>query len=453
MTKTVIFSFFSLALIQLSSAVEPLPISKNYWKSDAFLKSFNGSYRVNAKVEPYLETKERELLVSIQALMAKGDRKGALKKLQASKLAKSSASVMFNIGNVAFELGDLELSKTSYLAAIKKFPNYLRAHQNLAVVYLRDEKKGLNDAYKHLLEAVKLGGANASLLGMLGNCHLQKENYGAAMLAFKNAQLTEPETLEWKVGEAECHRAIGDFEAALRIFKNITLTQKYEPQYEFILADLYERLERYEDAITVYELLRRKGSLDAEGKARLGKLQLMEGSRSLGADLLREILKEGELKEAGTIFDLLEYTILLDDIPLAEELYKLLDIKDFKKDEYGFKFMGAWIGLKSDRKDEAAKVMEQVIAKNPLDGQALYLLAQYEEDRGAKDKALLLYAQAVKGSGGNKFTAMRAQARLLVDMKRYKEALKILSIFKRVDGYQETLEYIKAVEALYEASK
>ncbi len=453
MNKTIILSFFSLALVLVSGAADPLPLSKNYWKSEAFLKSFNGSYRVNAKVEPHLETKERELLVSIQSLMAKGERKDALKKLQASDLAKTSASVMFNIGNVAFELGELDLAEKSYVLALEKFPSYLRAHQNLAMIYLRDDEKGIENAYKHLLEAVKLGGSNASLLGMLGNCHLQKENYGAAMLAFKNAQLTEPDVLEWQVGEAECYRATGDFEDALRIFKSITLSQGYDSSYEFVMADLYERLERYDEAITVYELLRRKGSLSGEYKAHLGKLQLSEGSRSLGAELLREVLKKGELKDVGTIFELLEHTILSDELVLADELYSLLDTQVLKKEEYRYRFIGAWIGLNFDKKVESAKVLAELIKIDPLDAHALFLLAQYEEELEAKGKALLFYAQAAKGEGRYKLYALRAKGKLLVSMKRYEEALKVLNLSKLHDGSDETLKYIKAVEALYEASK
>ncbi|MBT8043383.1 MAG: hypothetical protein KJO79_00410, partial [Verrucomicrobiae bacterium] len=77
-------------MISTVGAAEPLPLSKDYWKDEAFLKSFNGSYRINAQIEPTVTTAERGLLVSIQSLMAEGKRKEALAKLTASPLAKSS---------------------------------------------------------------------------------------------------------------------------------------------------------------------------------------------------------------------------------------------------------------------------------------------------------------------------------------------------------------------------
>lgn len=66
------------------SAIEPLPLSTSYWKSPAFLKQFNGSYRIEARIEPSVTTEERALLVKVQELMIKGERKSALALLEKS---------------------------------------------------------------------------------------------------------------------------------------------------------------------------------------------------------------------------------------------------------------------------------------------------------------------------------------------------------------------------------
>ena len=48
MKYTLTFSLLSMLAICSSQAADPLPVSKDYWKSDAFRKAFNGSYRINA---------------------------------------------------------------------------------------------------------------------------------------------------------------------------------------------------------------------------------------------------------------------------------------------------------------------------------------------------------------------------------------------------------------------
>ena len=146
-------SLIFLTTTIFTQAADPLPVSKDYWKSDSFRKSFNASYRINARVEPFVDTKERELLVEVQELMAKEQRTNALKKLTSSSLIKTSAAIMFNAGNLAYESGDLKVAEAQFLAAIKKFPTFLRAHQNLAVVYTQEN--AYDKAYPHLLEAVR----------------------------------------------------------------------------------------------------------------------------------------------------------------------------------------------------------------------------------------------------------------------------------------------------------
>ena len=132
-----------------------MPLSKDYWKDEAFLKSFNGSYRINARIEPAVTTSERGLLVSIQQLMAGGKRKEALAKLKASPLMKSSAAIAFNAGNIEFELGNLKEAAGHYQAALKIFPSFRRAHRNMGFVYARQDD--WDKALVSLSEAIRLG--------------------------------------------------------------------------------------------------------------------------------------------------------------------------------------------------------------------------------------------------------------------------------------------------------
>ena len=133
-------SVLSVMLVTALGAAEPLPLSEDYWKDEAFLKSFNGSYRINARIEPTVSTEERGLLVSIQKLMADGKREEALAKLKESPLIKTSAAMAFNAGNIEFELGKLKEAAAHYESALKIFPSFRRAHRNLGMVYARENE-------------------------------------------------------------------------------------------------------------------------------------------------------------------------------------------------------------------------------------------------------------------------------------------------------------------------
>ena len=142
----------SLLVIGYSSseAAEPLPLTSSYWRDASFQKSFNGSYRIEARIEPSVSTEERGLLVEVQGLMEKGERKSALSKVKGSALTAKSAALKFNLGNLRFEEGELEESIKAYEEALKMYPSFRRAHRNLAMAQVR--KGELKEALEHLME-------------------------------------------------------------------------------------------------------------------------------------------------------------------------------------------------------------------------------------------------------------------------------------------------------------
>ena len=469
--KKIILSSLILSTL-LADGADPLPVSKDYWKSSAFRKTFNGSYRINGRIEPFVDTKERVLLVSVESLMANGDRAGALKKLKANSLIGTSAAVMFNAGNFAFEIGDLAEAKKYYLAAIKKFPTFLRAHQNLAYVYARESD--YEKAFPSLLEVIKLGSQDGSVMGLLGYCYQQKENYTSALQAFKNAQLTEPENLEWKVGEAFCYDSLGDDAKALNLYEALVKEKPKNVQYKLLLINLYQKTGKNGEAIVNLELLRRQKQLDPAGIFQLGALHFSDGSSEIGANIVREILKSDEFTEVNLALNAVDYSIQRGDFKLALEFHGLMKSELFKKlpseakitSERRYQRQEAQILMSKALETEGAEQAEQVskgvsslkklILSNPLDSDSLFLLAQYEADHQHQELAVLHYEQASKGVGKWKNLSILERGKLLVKMMRYDEALKDL---KEYQAYGEGLQleqlqvYIEAVEKLAQASQ
>tara|TARA_B110000879_G_scaffold64355_1_gene90547 strand:+ start:887 stop:2254 length:1368 start_codon:yes stop_codon:yes gene_type:complete len=452
----IIIGFFLMSLLG-SNAAEPLPLSNDYWKSDAFREAFNGSYRINARIEPFVDTKERELLVAVQAMMAKGERKAALAKLTASTLSNSSAAVMFNIGNIAFELGDLELAMTHYSSAIKIFPTFLRAQQNLAFVHAREGD--YDEAFPHLLEVIKLGSQDGSVMGLLGYCYQQKGNFTSALQAFKNAQLTEPDNLEWKIGEAYCYDALGDNGKALNLYQFIVKQKPDEEQYMFLLINLYQRMGAPEEAIVNLELLRRKGSLDIPNKILLGALHLNEGSSVIGAEVIREVMKSDRLTDGNIAMNAVGFAIGNNKLDLAAEFHRLIKPDLVKKLTFSnrYKRQQAQIMILQNKDLETAvELLTGLIENDPLDADSLYLLAQYEASHELENEALLHYQQAHVGNGKKKNASLLERGKLLVKLQRYQEALKDLTAYyKSAEGIQleQLRSYISAVKNLQKSSQ
>jgi tetratricopeptide (TPR) repeat protein len=214
-------------------AADPLPLSGEYWKDPAFLKSFNGSYRIEARIEPPVTSEERGLLVEIQSLMAAEKRDAALQKLASSNLTAKSPALTFNLGNLYFETGETEKAITAYRSALKDYPSFRRSHQNLALALVRQEK--LPEALEHLTEAIRLGDSSGSTFGLLGYCRLARQEYASALQAYRTAQITEPDVADWKAGMAHCLQQTGAEQEAIALLDEVIAARPTESSYSTCL--------------------------------------------------------------------------------------------------------------------------------------------------------------------------------------------------------------------------
>lgn len=87
------------------------------------------------KVEKALEEAER--------LRREGHyREGIELLIDALKYGQEKAKIYFRLGNLYFDLGDLERAEYSYKRAIEHDPEHVNAHHNLSVVYRRQGRIG-----------------------------------------------------------------------------------------------------------------------------------------------------------------------------------------------------------------------------------------------------------------------------------------------------------------------
>jgi tetratricopeptide (TPR) repeat protein len=444
------------------AAVEPLPLSQQYWKDEAFLKSFNGSYRINARIEPSVGSEERALLVSIQKLMADGKREDALKKLQASPLVKTSAAVAFNEGNLLFELGQLKKSAESYQRAIRQFPNFRRAHRNLGFVFAREND--WENAMPELEESIRLGDMDAATLGQLAYGRLQKEQYASALQAYRLAQLTQPESIDWKAGVAQCLQYLQRNEEALALMDEVIKARPEEASYYLLQASILLSMDKNDGAIVNLELVRRlrsgnESKLDAENHLLLAILHLRSGSVKLARPLMLSALAMSPKPPVVAALNALEFTTQLRNWKLAKDFAKAMEtaypeaeIKDvqlFQKRQR----LGALIDIDSgDNPERGAKVLGDLIQKDPLDGASLILLARYRSSEKRLQEAEMLLQQAIRIEGFA-YEAQVDLAKLYVSSARYRDAISLLDKALQLTPSDALKAYREAVLKLAEASE
>lgn len=448
-------SVISALLVSSLVAAEPLPLSKSYWKDEAFLKSFNGSYRINARIEPAVTTPERGLLVSIQPLMAAGKRKEALAKLKSSALIKSSAAITFNAGNIQFELGELESAAEFYQRALKIFPSFRRAHRNLGFAYARTDV--WEKAMPALEEAIKLGDQDGATYGQLAYGRMQKDQYASALQAYRLAQITQPESIDWKAGVAQCLQHLQRNEEALALIEEVITARPKEVSYYLLQSSIQLSMDRIDDAMTNLELVRRLGKLDAENHLLLANLHLRSGSSKLARPVMLAAIGMDEKPPLTAALNVLEFITQTQDWKLAREFADAIaeawpEVKDSKL-AHKQKRLRALIDIDSGESPKrGAGVLAELIGNDPLDAASLILLARYRITEKRYQEAEMLLQQAARIEG-HEYQARLELAKLHVATHRYDDALKELKLVLKIRSTDSVQSYRDAIEMLAEAAR
>jgi len=432
-----------LFLLSTATAVfsaEPLPLSTAYWKDPAFLKSFNGSYRIEARIEPNVTTEERGLLVEVQTLMAAGNRFGALEKIRFSPLTEKSPALTFNLANLLFETGENEKAVAAYESALKEYPSFRRAHRNLALALVRDNK--LPEALDHLTEAIRLGDAEGSTYGLLGYCRLARKEFASALQAYRIAQVTEPDVAEWKAGVAQCLQETGGKEEAVALLDEVIALRPLEASYAVLLANIHLDLDRPDSAAKALELPYRLGILPPDPTLILADLHL----RADRADAAKAVTDAAFAKETkpstGAILRLINTASSQGNWPFAKDLLAKAETPEPSRP---MNLAKARYLIDSEEDHAAgAKLLEKLVSEDPTDGTALLALAKHHADTGQPGSAELLLERATADTL-SAYEAHIELVRLLVAQSRYAEALKSTDAALALNPTEQLKNYRKAL--------
>jgi len=438
--------------------VEPLPLSTSYWRDPAFLKAFNGSYRIEARIEPTVTSEERGLLVEVQELMAKDDRAGAIRKLEGSELTGKSPALTFNLANLQFEEGELEKAIAGYRKAIDEMPSFRRAQRNLAVALVR--KNDLEAALPHLLEAIRLGDADGATYGLLGYCRLQRGEWASALQAYRLAQLSEPDAVDWLAGIAQCLQNLDAREEAVALLDEVVRKRPKESSYAVLRATILLDLDRSTEAVEALELPYRLGTLSPDASLLLADLHLRDGRAAAARERMRAAFahEESVKPDVSRVASLAATALHLGEWEIASEALALAARRDGEPNPNVLRLLEARLLIESGGDADAGVViLRELISSDPSDPRPLLALARHlaapaHASMEAFGEAELLLERAAAHVDAEAEARLEL-ARLHLRAKRYDEAVEAVERALAVDPRDEIRQYRDSIVALAEAAR
>jgi tetratricopeptide (TPR) repeat protein len=419
------------------------------WRDPAFQRQFLGSYGVQAEVEPRVTTMEREEMEKVAALMAT---RGGLDKARAylSQAIKptDTAAFDFTLGSICFQQEQLNAAAQWYRKAIAKFPSFLRAHKNLGIVNVRLGE--YEEAVGSLTRAIELGVRDGVTLGLLGHAYLMTGQAASAELAYREAVLLQPAILDWKMGLARCLFKLRKFEEAAALCEELIARQPDRPELWLLQANAFLGLKDTASAAGNYEYLEALGKAPPQALNALGDIQLNDGYADLAAeayakaleresepDLARGLRNVEALAARGATAEARDLVERLKRAP-AERFTPELRKRQLKVE-------ARLAAAEGPGNPEAARILQEIVDLDPLDGEALILLGQHHAAKGELEKAIFHFERAA-GIAAHEAEACLRHAQSLVRAGRYAAAVPLLKRTQELRPRDDIARYLEQVE-------
>ena len=421
---------------------------QDFWSDPEFQKQFLGSYGVLSELEPRLSAVEKQQLEKIIPLLST-DTPAAKKALEKAATPQASALFDFTLGNLAFQAGNMAEARQRFSTAVGKFPNFRRAHKNLALVEARSEQ--YEAAIREFSRVIDLGGGDAITYGLVGHAYLATSQFLSGESAFRSAALLQPESLDWKMGLLQCLLRQQKFPETVALADELLKKMPERADLWLMQAGALAGMGEPRKAAENYEIVRRMGKASVGNLNALGDLYAHEGLWVLSEGAYREaldkdpgqpvqrplrnlevLLQGGATEQAMNYLGAIRATFGKNLQP--EETKKLLRLE-------------ARLSAAQGKGEDASRALEAIVALDPMDGEALLLLGQQYSQSNDTERAIFCYERAESLEPFEAEARLR-HARILATQGRYREAVPLLKRVQEIKPRDDVARYLEQVEKL-----
>jgi tetratricopeptide (TPR) repeat protein len=435
---------------QRPSGSSPLSASElAIWNDPDFKKRFAESYIAETEIEPRVTAVERERMMDVLDHISSDRMDKAVALLEKHRGEVASAVFDFTLANVYFQQERNDEASAAYRIAVEKYPRFRRAWRNLGLIHVR--QGDFESAARALSRVIELGGGDAVTYGLLGYAYTNIENNLSAESAYRMATLLDPDTTDWKMGLARSFFKQERFADAAALCGNLIAEQPDRADLWLLQANAFIGLKQPLRAAENFELVDRLGKSTADSLNMLGDIYVNEEIYELAVNAY---IRAMEMNPEDNPRRVIRAAKVLTARGALGESHRLIETVESLKgdgleieDRKDLLRLRARLAVAEGAGDEEARVLEEIVQLDPLDGEALILLGQYSNRSGDHEKAVFYYERAA-GIEAYEADAKVRHAQLLVGQGKYAEALPLLrraQTLKPRDNIQEYLEQVERV--------
>lgn len=424
------------------------------WRDPVFQKQFVGGYGINSEIEPRVTPEEVKTLEKIRPLMAQ-DLPQAEALLKKAMKPDCSATLDFTLGSIQFQQDRMGDALVSYRRAVEKFPSFRRAWRNVGLIQAHD---GRNDeAISAFTRMIELGGGDGYSYGLLAFAYAAKQDYQAAEVAYRNALLLQPENTEWRFGLTRCAFKQEKFEDAATLLDG--LIQRFPDKADFWLlqANTYLGMKQPLKAAGNLEVMDVLGKSTVDSLYTLGDIYVSENLMDLAARAYVKAIDVDDKQPVGRPMRSADVLMARGALPQARLVeVHMRNAFDGRLEESDrrklLKFEARLNMAEGAGSAETARVLEEVVRLDPLDGEALLLLGQHYSRVNEPDRAMFYFERA-ESIEAFEVNARIRHAQVLVGLGRYVDAVPLLRRAQEIKPRDDIARYLEQVERIAKARR
>jgi tetratricopeptide (TPR) repeat protein len=423
------------------------PAELDVWTTPSFKEQYAKSYQSETDIEPKVPESEKKVLQEIVNALGAEQVDKAVALLESNGGPTASATFDFMLATIRSQRDQAEEAVAGFRTAVAKFPKFRRAWRNLGLLEFRAGRH--EAAVRSFTKVVELGGADALMYGLMGYANSALERHLEAETAYRNAALLDPNTPDWKYGLARSLLKQRRFADAAALCENLIAATPDRAELWLLQAGAYLGLEKPAKAAENFELVDRLGKSTADSLNTLGDIYVREELFDLAVsayvrslDRAPDAKPERALRAArvmasrGALADVRTLLARIEAHPGAT--FDAAEKKDLLR-------LRARLAVAEGAGEEETKALQEIVALDPSDGDALLQLGRRAAKAGDTDRAALLYerAAAVEAFEAD---AKLAIAQLYVGQGRYVDALPHLRRAQAVKPRDNVAQYLTQVE-------
>jgi tetratricopeptide (TPR) repeat protein len=358
---------------------------------------------------------------------------------------KPSPAFEFILGNAYYATGNVAKTESSYRNAVERYPTFLRAWNNLGVLYYTTDRFG--EAVKAFSKSVSLGDREPTTYGLLGYSLEKEGNFIAAEVAYMQALSGDPGNSDWQEGLLRLCVEGRQLVRAEAIARTLIKTKPTEARFWLVLANVLLTDHRKLEAMAVLELASGAGVASSEELILLGDLYAEQGLHREALVIYTKLLKPEPATGEQKLLRLAQTLAAAGRPAEAVAALQALPAQLSPSSQITRLLVQAQIARAAERWADARRDLEAILATEPMHGPALLALGSVHAAQGDDVRALFLFETAV-GVPEAAYRASLELANLEMRQRHYARSVEHLKKALSLEHSDTVADYLARVKTL-----